>query len=236
MKLLSLRLVGASIITATLAIASPWVSAQEAAQPDKGAPVTNDQIFMMMFADQGRSVGFQSMLIAIHLETLKAQVDRDAAILARNLELFERSAISELELEISQLKDAWNRLQLVVAEKNLTTVAAQVAALQLIGDHFAGKSVPLDDLYSAYLEGWNAGCDKGPAEVRANEAWMAYAEKALQRARELNSRGNLSDATLLQREVDLRIARSNYENRASRLDRCRQVFFPSLEEVARQGQ
>ena len=35
---------------------------------------------------------------------------------------------------------------MVVAEKNLTTVAAQVAALQLIGGHFAGKSVPLDDL------------------------------------------------------------------------------------------
>ncbi|WP_171096798.1 hypothetical protein [Ruegeria sp. HKCCD7255] len=236
MKLPFLRAVRASAIATSLVLASSWVSAQEAAQLDTGAPVTNDQIFMMIFADQGRSVGFQSMIMAIQLETLKAQVDRDAAILARNLELFDRSAISELELEISQLKDAWNRLQMVVAEKNLTTVAAQVAALQLIGDHFAGKSVPLDDLYAAYLKGWNAGCDKGPAEVRANEAWMAYAEKALMRARELNSRGNLSDATVLQREADLRIARSNYENRDSRLDRCREIFFPSIEEVARQGQ
>jgi len=151
---------------ALAALAGASVSAEEGA----GTRVTDSQVFMMMFADQGRSVGYQSMLSAIQLETVQAQLKRDRALLERNLELYDREAISLLDLEIAQLKDAWSQLLLVVARKNLETIAAQVSALTLIGDPFAGK----------------------PAELGA-----------------------------------LRIARANYENRAARLDRCRQVFFQS---------
>jgi hypothetical protein len=45
-------------------------------------------------------------------------------LLERNEELYRKKSIPLIELEVSRLKDAWNRKQLVVAEKNLAFVSA----------------------------------------------------------------------------------------------------------------
>ncbi|MEQ9695838.1 hypothetical protein [Shimia sp. SDUM112013] len=60
-------------------------------------------------------------------------------------------------------------------------------------------------------------------------------KKTLERVQALNARGSALLAKVLEREAELRIARANYENRAMRLDRRREVFFPSLEDVAAGG-
>ncbi|MDD9718622.1 hypothetical protein PVW48_17805 [Dinoroseobacter sp. PD6] len=232
---ISARLHGIVLSLALVALGGAGASAEDSGVVPTTGPATMDQVMLLVFADQGRSVGYQSMLSGIHLETIKAQLDRDAAILERNRALYERNAVSLLELEVSQLKDAWNKLQLQVAERNLTAVAAQVTAISMLNEHFAGTPVDLGDLYAVYLRGWDAGCDKGPIEARANEAWMAYAEKSLERARQLQARGSLSEEIVLAREADLRIATVNFERRFERLDRCREVFFPSFDDVAKAG-
>ena len=53
----------------------------------------------------------------------------------------------------------------------------------------------------------------------------------MERARRLNARGSLPDSEVLEREAQLAIATSNYQNRLGGLDRCTTVLFPSLEEV-----
>ncbi len=122
---------------------------------------------------------------------------------------------------------------MIVAEKNAEAIGAQFEAVSEIIRYFDGEPVTVQELYSSYRRSWDAGCDKGPDEVVAMEAWAAYAEKSLERARQLNSRGSLSLAVLLEREAELKIARSNAESRAGRLDRCRAVLFPSLEDIQR---
>lgn len=211
------------------------LAAQPVQSQDSGAPVTEEQLFLMMFVDQARSVGYQRMLAGIQLDTVRAELTRDRAILERNRELFEEKAIPMVELEIAQLKDAWNRKQLIVAEKSAETIGAQFSAITLIDRHFAGESVAVDDLYAAYRESWEAGCDKGPDEVAAMAAWVAYAEKSLERARELHGRGTLPLRTLLEREAQAKIAHANHDARAARLDRCRAVLFPSLEDITAVG-
>ena len=91
--------------------------------------MTSEQLFLMMFVDQGRSIGYQRMLAGIQLDTVRAELERDAAILERNLQLYEKNAIPRIELEIARLKDAWNRKQLVVAEKSAETIGAQFSAI-----------------------------------------------------------------------------------------------------------
>jgi hypothetical protein len=204
---------------------------QPAMSQDAGVPITSEQLAVLMFVDQGRAYGFQRMLARIQLDTVQAELERDQAILEQNEELYERSAIPLIELEISQLKDAWNRKQLIVAEKNLEAISAQFDAILEMARHFGGTPVPVATLYGAFRRGWEAGCDKGPDEVVAMQAWAAYAEKSLERGRQLNARGSLSLNALLDREAQLRIARSNFENRQARLDRCRTALFPSLEEI-----
>ena len=215
-----------------LMIALAWApaSAQEA-----GEPVSGRQLFLMMFVDQGRSIGYQRMLAGIELEAARARLERDGAILEQTERLFERKTVPEIELEIAQLRDAWNRKQLVVAEKNAEALGAQFAAITRIARSAFGEDIPAEDLYAAYRESWEAGCDKGPDEVVAMQAWAAYAEKSLERARRLHARGSLSLSALLEREAALRIARANAESRAARLDRCRAVLFPSLEDILALG-
>jgi hypothetical protein len=63
------------------------------------------------------------------------------------------------------------------------------------------------------------------------KAWAEYSKKSLERARQLNRTGSESLSSLLQKEAQSKVAQSNYEQRSSRLDRCRTVLFPSLEDV-----
>jgi hypothetical protein len=220
----------AALTALIIALAGAPASAQA---PE--APVSGQQLFLMMFVDQGRSIGYQRMLAGIELEAARARLERDRAILEQTERLFERNTVPEIELEIAQLRDAWNRKQLVVAEKNAEALGAQFSAITQIARSAFGESIPVEDLYAAYRESWEAGCNKGPDEVVAMQAWAAYAEKSLERARQLHARGSLSLSALLEREAELRIARSNYESREARLDRCRAVLFPSLEDILALG-
>lgn len=221
------------IAIAALVAVIVWqpVQAQES-----GAPLTDEQVYVMMFVDQGRSYGYQTMMARIQLDTVRAQLARDAAILAQNEELYEKDAIPLIELEIAQLKDAWNRKQLIVAEKSLDYVSAEYAAMAQMARHFGGDPMTVEDLYASFRRGWEAGCDKGPDEVVAMKAWADYAEKALERARQLNSRGSLPLSTVLEREAELEIAWSNYRNREAGLEKCRKLLFPSLEDVMAIGE
>jgi hypothetical protein len=63
------------------------------------------------------------------------------------------------------------------------------------------------------------------------KAWFDYSEKSLQRVRELSRQGGESLALVLEKEAQLKIAELNYQNRESRLDLCREVLFPSREDI-----
>jgi len=88
-------------------------------------------------------------------------------------------------------------------------------------------NLPLEQLQS----GWDAGCAKGPDEVAAYAAWVAFVTRSLDRARQLNARGSLPEAEVLDRLAQLAIAEANHRNRLASLDRCDQVLFPSLQDV-----
>jgi uncharacterized protein with von Willebrand factor type A (vWA) domain len=210
---------------AALALAFP------AALRAEGTPLSDHQALHLYFADSGRSFGYQVMMARIQLDTIKAELARDEAILRQNEELHARNAVPLIDLRVSQLKDAWNRKQLIVAEKNLEFLSAEYAAMTRLSEHYAGKTATVEELYAIFRRGWDASCAKGPDEVAAFQAWAAYVEKSLERARQLNQRGSLSDSEVLQREAQLAIATSNYKNRLGGLDQCRAVLFPSLEEV-----
>ena len=199
---------------------------------DEGAtPLSHEQLSVMMFVDQARSYGYQTMMARIQLDTVKAELERDAALLERNEELYRKNSIPLIELEISRLKDAWNRKQLVVAEKSLAFVSAEYEAMTLAAQHFGRGDISTERLYGAFLRGWEAGCDKGPDEVAAMQAWAEFSAKSLENARRLNVRNVEPYATVLEREAQFKIAQSNYENRLAGLDRCREVLFPGLAEI-----
>jgi hypothetical protein len=202
---------------------------------DGNEPVTDRQIALMMFVDYGRSYGYQTMMASIQVDAVKAELERDQALLKQKETLFRRKAIPQIELEIAKLKDIWNRKQLIVAEKSLTVVAAQYKAMAEMAKHFGGEKIPIRSIYDHFRRGWDAGCEKGPAEVDAMRAWADYSTKSLERARELNSRGNESLASVLTKEAQLKVAQSNFEQRQSRLDRCRSVLFPSLDDIVAAG-
>jgi len=214
-----------------LAVLLAAVAGQPALSQEGAKPPGLRQLFLLTFVDQGRSIGYQRLLAGIQLDTVRAELERDRAILEQNRKLHARNALPLIELEISQLKDAWNRKQLIVAEKNLAAIDAQFSAVTQIARLYGGEAVPVEELYAAYRRSWEAGCDKGPDEVVAMRAWAAYAEKSLARARQLHAKGNLSLVTVLEREAQGKIARANAESRAARLDRCRAVLFPSLEDI-----
>jgi hypothetical protein len=194
-------------------------------------PVTDRQVAVMMFVDYGRSYGYQAMLAKIHVDSIKAELERDKKLLEQKEGLFQRQAIPPIELDIARLKDTWNRKQLKVAEKSLAAVAAQYEAVRQMAQHFAGVEVSVDTLYATFRRGWEAGCDKGPDEVAAMQAWAEYSKKALERSRQLNSQGDESFASVLEKEAQFKIAQSNYEQRQARLDRCREVLFPTLDDI-----
>lgn len=222
-----MRALGLALAGCLLAL---FLSQPSLADDDKTA-VTDRQLSVMMFVDYGRSYGYQTMLAQIQIDAVKAELERDQKLLKQKEELFRKRAIPPIELEIAQLKDAWNRKQLIVAEKSLATVAAQYEAMQKMAQHFGGVDVPVADLYAIFRRAWDAGCEKGPDEVVAMKAWADYSTRALERARELNSQGNEPLASVLAKEAQAKIAQSNYQQRESRLDRCRQVLFPSLDDI-----
>lgn len=198
---------------------------------ERATPLSHAQLSVLIFVDQGRSYGYQVMMARIHLDSVTAELERDAALLERNEDLYARNAIPLIELEIARLKDTWNRRQLVVAEKNLVFVSAEYEAMKLAAEQFGKGGITAERLYETFRRGWEAGCDKGPDEVEAMKAWADFAAKSLERARQLNARDVEPDATVLEREARLRIAQSNHENRLAGLDRCRAVLFPSLDDI-----
>jgi hypothetical protein len=197
----------------------------------EGTSLTTDQALMLYFTDAGRSFGYQVMIARIQVETVQAEIARDAALLARNEELHRTNSVPLIDLEVAQLKDAWNRKQLVVAEKNLEFLTAEYEAMSRLAEHFGGAGATVEDLYAIFRRGWDAGCAKGPDEVVAYAAWVAFATKSLDRARQLNARGSLPEAEVLDRVAQLAIAESNYQNRLASQDRCTTVLFPSLQDV-----
>jgi len=202
---------------------------------DTSRPVTDRQVAVMMFVDYGRSFGYQTMVATIQIDVVKAQIERDQALLKQKEELYRRKVIPVVELEIARLKDLWNRKQLVVAEKSRATVAAQYEAMTEMAKHFGGVEVPTERLYAMFRRAWEAGCAKGPDELDAMQAWAAFAKVSAERARQLHRRGSESLASLLEKEMQQAIAQANYEQRQSRLDRCEAVLFPDLEDIQAVG-
>jgi hypothetical protein len=152
-------------------------------------PATTNQLLMLYFTDSGRSFGYQVMMARIQVDTVKAELARDAALLRQNEELYSRNAIPEIELQIAQLKDEWNRKQITVAEKNLAYVSAEYDAMRQMAGHFAGGTVSVEEIYATFRRGWEAGCDKGPDEVVAHQGLdglcgeIARTRSAAERAR-----------------------------------------------------
>jgi hypothetical protein len=218
------------ITLATAALAALPAMELVAAEESKTA-MSDRQLSVMMFVDYGRSYGYQTMMARIQVDTVKAELERDQQILEQKQELLRKKAIPPIEVEVAQLKNAWNEKQLIVAQKSLEYVSAEFDAMAQMAKHFGGDDVPVEKLYATFRRGWEAGCDKGPDEVEAMKAWAAFSEKALERARQLNSQGDESLTSVLQKEANLKIARSNYENRLAGLDKCRKTLFPSLEEI-----
>lgn len=228
---------GSGLLRAVLALSALAVSsAVHAGDVAASKPVSDRQVAVMMYVDYGRSYGYQSMLAGIQIEVVKAEIERDAALLQQKEDLYRKKAIPLIELEIARLKDIWNRKQLVVAEKSRETVASQFAAMGEMAKHFGGVDVPTETLYVLFRRAWDAGCDKGPDEVEAMKAWAEFSQKAVERARELNRRGAESMASLLEKEVRLKTAQANYAQREARLDRCRAILFPDLKDIVAVGQ
>lgn len=222
-----MRGLGAGLLAAALTVAL----SHQALANDRNAPVNDRQLAVMMFVDYGRSYGYQVMMARIHLETVKAQLERDQQLLSQKDELRRKRTIPPIELEVAQLKDIWNWKQLIVAEKNLVYVSAEYEAMSQMARHFGGLNIPLSDLYATFRRGWEAGCDKGPDEVEAMKAWADYAKKAVERSRQLNKQGIESASSLLEKEAQVKVALSNYENRRAGLERCRSQLFPSLDDI-----
>jgi hypothetical protein len=221
----------AAVMSATLGIAP----ASLAQNVDAAKPVSDRQVAVMMFVDYGRSYGYQSMVAAIQIDVVKAQIARDQALLTQKEELYRKKVIPFIELDIARLKNLWNRKQLVVAEKSLATVSAQYEAMADMARHFGGVDVPANALYATFRRAWDAGCEKGPDELEAMQAWAQFASRSAERARQLNRLGRETASSLLEKQMQWHVARANYEHRASRLDRCRAVLFPALEEILAVG-
>ncbi len=227
--------VKAALAASIVVTAATYPSGAGAESENASKPISDRQVAVLMFVDYGRSYGYQSMLAAIQINVVKAEIARDEALLAQKEQLYRKKAIPLVELEIARLKDVWNRKQLIVAEKSLETVSAQYEAMGEMAKHFAGVDVPTATLYAKFRRAWDAGCDKGPDEVAAMKAWAEFAAKSVERARQLNRRGAESTASLLEKEVRQKIAEANYTQRKSRLSLCKKVLFPSFEDILKIG-
>jgi len=207
------------------------LAARPSCAEEAKTPLSDAQALAMMFIDQARSYGYQTMMARIDLDKVKAELERDQADLDNKKRLYGNKVIPLIDFEIAQLKDVWNRKQLIVAEKSLAYVSAEYDAKVELSRHFAGVEVSLETLYATFRRGWEAGCDKGPDEVAAMKAWVDYAEKSLERSHQLSSRGSVALSVLLEKNAELKIAQSNYRNREAGLQKCRTVLFPSLQEM-----
>lgn len=205
------------------------VAAPAAAQE---TPVNNNQIAVLMMVDYGRSYGYQTMMARIQLDTDRAELERDRTVLRQKEELYRNKRIPLVELEVAQLKEEWNRRQLIVSEKSLAYVSAEYEAMIQLASHFGGgKLVSAETLYATFRRGWDAGCDKGPDEVAAMKARMDFLAKSLDRARQLLARQNESYTSVLEKETQLKIATADHDHRAAGLDKCRNVLFPSMADI-----
>lgn len=193
--------------------------------------VTDRQLSVMMSVDYGRTYGYQGKLWQIQIDTTKAELERDRQIAVQMENVSKKEAVSQIESEIAQLKVIWGEKQLIVAEENLVAVSSQFEAMKRMAKHFSGVEVPRDEVYEVFRMGWEAGCDKGPDEVDAMKAWVDFSEKSLQLSRVLHQQGNESLKSVLEKEAQLKIAETNYQSRKSRLDMCRKILFPSLEDI-----
>ena len=210
---------------AVLCLVAAPVTAQE-------TPINDKQIAVLMTVDYGRSYGYQTMMARIQLDTDRAELERDRIVLGQKEELFRSSRIPLVEVEIARLKDEWNRRQLVVSEKSLAYVSAEYEAMIQLARHFGGgQPLTVEELYATFRRGWEAGCDKGPDEVAAMKARMDFLAKSLERARQLEAQQNESYASVLEKEMQLKIAKADHDHRAAGLDKCRTVLFPSLAEI-----
>ena len=205
------------------------VAAPAAAQE---TPVNNNQIAVLMMVDYGCSYGYQTMMARIQLDTDRAELERDRTVLRQKEELYRNKRIPLVELEVAQLKEEWNRRQLIVSEKSLAYVSAEYEAMIQLASHFGGgKLVSAETLYATFRRGWDAGCDKGPDEVAAMKARMDFLAKSLDRARQLLARQNESYTSVLEKETQLKIATADHDHRAAGLDKCRNVLFPSMADI-----
>ena len=205
------------------------VAAPAAAQE---TPVNNNQIAVLMMVDYGRSYGYQTMMARIQLDTDRAELERDRTVLRQKEELYRNKRIPLVELEVAQLKEEWNRRQLIVSEKSLAYVSAEYEAMIQLASHFGGgKLVSAETLYATFRRGWDAGCDKGPDEVAAMKARMDFLAKSLDRPRQLLARQNESYTSVLEKETQLKIATADHDHRAAGLDKCRNVLFPSMADI-----
>jgi hypothetical protein len=209
-------------------LVATFATAAHAADPQIAS---SNQIAVLMLVDYGRSYGYQSMMARIQIDRDRAQFERDATVLAQKKDLYQRKAIPLVELEIAQLKDTWNRAQLVVSEKNLVYIQSEYQAMVQLARHFGGSPVTTEAIYSTFSKGWNAGCEKGPDELAAAKARFDFLEKVVARADQLHRQRNEPLSSLLEKQVQFEVARSEYQNRANSLDRCRELLFPSLEDV-----
>jgi hypothetical protein len=193
--------------------------------------ITNQQIAVMLLVDYARSYGYQGMIAKIQLDRDRAQFERDAKLLLQKEELYRRKVVPLIELEIAKLKDIWNRAQLVVSEKSLAFVQAEYQATVQLAQHFGGVPITVEELYATFRRGWEAGCEKGPDEVAAAKARHEFLVKVVDRSEQLYRQKNESLSSLAEKQTQLEIARSEYENRAASLEKCRALLFPSLEDI-----
>ena len=201
------------------------------AQATNQSIASNNQIAVMLLVDYARSYGYQSMMAKIQIDRDRAQFERDAKLLKQKEELHLRKSIPLIELEIAQLKDTWNRAQLVVSEKSLAFVQAEYQAMVQLAKHFGGVPISIEALYATFRKGWDAGCDKGPDEVAATKARFEFMKKVVDRSRQLYRQRTETLSRVLEKETQLEVARSEYDNRAGSLDVCRKLLFPSLQDV-----
>ncbi len=204
----------------------------EARASNDDALANNNQIAVLLLVDYARTYGFQTMMARLQLEADKAELGRDEILLKQKEVLYNKRQIPLVELELAQLKDTWNRRQVVVSEKNLDFVSAQYEAMSLLAKHFgSGTAIPIKTLYDVFRRGWDAGCDKGPDEVAAMKAKMDFLERLADRSRQLLKQGNEALSTTAEKETQLAKARADYQYRLDSLERCRSLLFPSLEDI-----
>lgn len=119
----------------------------------------------------------------------------------------------------------------MVSEKSLAFIQAEYQAMVQLAKHFGGVPVTTEALYATFRKGWDAGCEKGADEVAAAKARFEFLVKLVERSRQLYRERVETRSSVLEKETQLEIARSEYDNRASSLEVCRNLLFPSLEDV-----